>query len=181
MQRGIFSLLGLSYAQVVGISGGVAMRVSLFAILLCLSVASVAQPEIDRLIEAAEPPAGVVFEVIEGEVDALGWALPKVARLSERLRERFPDLSIAVVTHGREQFGLLAGEANGPLAQLHAEARALQGQNIGLHVCAVHASWDGNVPEDFPDYVDVAASAPAQINDYVKLGFELVRLTRDPS
>ena len=157
------------------------MRVSLFAILLCLSAASVAQPEVDRLIEANEPPAGVVFEIIEGEVDALGWALPKVARLSERLRERFPGLSVAVVTHGREQFGLLASEADGPLAQLHAEAQALRGQDIGLHVCAVHASWDDRVPEDFPDYVDVAASAPAQINDYVKLGFELIRLDEDPS
>ena len=156
------------------------MRVSLFVVMLCLSAMGIAQPQVDRLIEAAEPPAGVVFEIIEGEVDALGWALPKVARLSERLRARFPDLSIAVVTHGREQFGLLANEADGPLAQLHAEARALQGQGIGLHVCAVHASWDGNVPEDFPDYVDVAASAPAQINDYLKLGFELIRLDKHP-
>ena len=157
------------------------MRASLFAVLFFFSTAGIAQPEIDRLLKAAEPPAGVVFDIIEGEVDALGWALPKVTRLSERLRAKFPDLSIAVVTHGREQFGLLASEANGPLAQLHAEAQALQGQGIGLHVCAVHASWDGNVPEDFPDYVDVAASAPAQINDYLKLGFEVVRLRQDPS
>ena len=155
------------------------MRVSLFAILVCWSMASVAQPEVDRLIEAAGPPAGVVFEIVEGEEDALGWALPKVAELSERLRARFPDLSIVVVTHGREQFGLLASRADGPLAQLHAEAQALRGLDIGLHVCGVHAGWDGHVPEDFPDYVDVAASGPAQINDYVNLGFELIRIRPD--
>lgn len=37
-----------------------------------------------------------------------------------------------------------------------------------------HASWRGNVPEDFPDYVDVAAAAPAKVNDYRALGYVVI-------
>jgi hypothetical protein len=96
--------------------------------------------------------------------------------MSRRLRDRFPGLPIAVVTHGREQFGLLASEAAGPLAGIHAQARDLVGLDVDLHVCGVHAGWYGHGPEDFPSYVDVSASGPAQINAYEDLGYEVVRL-----
>jgi len=154
------------------------MRHSLFALLL-FSAACAAQPEVDRLLAASAPPAGVVFEIVEEDEDALAWALPLIARISERLRARFPDLPIAVVTHGREQFGLLASEAEGSLAGLHGQARDLRAAQIDLHVCGTHAGWLGHAPEDFPDYVDVSASGPAQIRDYRNLGYELIRLYRE--
>ncbi|MBT2969528.1 MAG: hypothetical protein B6D72_09030 [gamma proteobacterium symbiont of Ctena orbiculata] len=135
-----------------------------------------ADPQVDRLLEAEEEPAGVVFEIIEDDDDALGWALPKVARLSTKLRARFPELPIAVVSHGREQFGLLADEADGLLAPIHDKARQLQSEDIDLHVCGVHAGWDGYTPEDYPAYVDVSPSGPAQIRDYRNLGFVLIVL-----
>jgi hypothetical protein len=93
----------------------------------------------------------------------------------------FPELPITVVTHGREQFGLLVAENEGPLAEIHNEAQNLVASQIELHVCGVHASWDGHVPEDFPAYIDVAASGPALINDYRALGFEVVRLQHPDS
>jgi intracellular sulfur oxidation DsrE/DsrF family protein len=135
-----------------------------------------ADSQIDRLLKVEEEPAGVVFEIIEDDDDALGWALPKIARLSALLRERFPGLPIAVVTHGREQFGLLADEAEGLMAPIHGNAKQLRADDIDLHVCGVHAGWDGYAPEDFPAYVDVSASGPAQIRDYQNLGFELIVL-----
>ena len=135
-----------------------------------------ADPDVDRLLKAAETPVGVVFEIVEGEEDALRWALPEVVRLSTQLRQRFPGLPIAVVTHGREQFGLLANEAEGSLASIHDKAQQLQAEEIDLHVCGVHAGWDGYAVEDFPAYVDVAASGPAQIRDYRNLGFELIEI-----
>lgn len=150
------------------------MRHVLFSIWVFLAFPSWADPDVDRLLAADEAPAGVVFEVVESEEDALDWALPEVDRLSAALRERFPGLPVAVVTHGREQFGLLASEAEGELAPIHARARDLQGQDIDLHVCGVHAGWYGHTPEDFPAYVDVSASGPAQIRDYRNLGFELI-------
>ncbi|MEW8046159.1 MAG: hypothetical protein AB2805_06695, partial [Candidatus Thiodiazotropha sp.] len=84
------------------------MRLFFLILLLSLSSLSMADAQVDRLLEADEAPVGVVFEVIEDDDDALGWALPKIARLSAQLRKRFPELPIAVVSHGREQFGLLA-------------------------------------------------------------------------
>jgi predicted ATPase len=33
------------------------------------------------------------------------------------------------------------------------------------------------MPEDFPDYINVSAAGPIQINDYEELGYELVVLT----
>lgn len=150
----------------------------LVAALWGISTTTVASPAVEQLLAADEAPVGVVFEIVEGERDALSWALPHVKRLSERLRERFPDLTVAVVTHGTEQFGLLSSEAGGPLDAIHDEARSLRDGGIELHVCGVHASWYDNTPEDFPSYVDVAASGPAQINDYEKLGFDVIRLDR---
>jgi len=152
------------------------MRHVLLLSLLASASLALADPDVDRLLKAEETPVGVVFEIVEGEEDALHWALPEVARLSAQLRKRFPELPIAVVTHGREQFGLLANEAEGPLAPIHDKAQQLQGEGIDLHVCGVHAGWDGYAPEDFPAYVDVSASGPAQIRDYRNLGFVLIEL-----
>ena len=45
----------------------------------------------------------------------------------ERLRARFPDLPVAVMTHGSEQFSLLASEQDS-YSDLHAQVRALSGE-----------------------------------------------------
>jgi hypothetical protein len=152
------------------------MRPILFIVALALSAMAYPQSGIDRLLAGAEPPAGVVFEIVEGDEGALQAMLPAVARWARQLRARFPGLPMALVTHGREQFGLLAREAAGPLASLHEDARSLREADIDLHVCGTHAGWYGHVPEDFPSYVDVSASGPAQIRDYLNLGYERVRL-----
>jgi intracellular sulfur oxidation DsrE/DsrF family protein len=154
------------------------MRPVLFIVALLYAAAGAAQPEVERLLGEGSPPSGVVFEIVEGDEDALSWALPRVAELSRRLRARFPDLPIAVVTHGREQFGLLSREAEGSLAPIHADAQGLRASGIDLHVCGTHAGWYGHVAEDFPAYVDVSPSGPAQINDYERLDYEVVRLER---
>lgn len=130
---------------------------------------------IDGLLAEKEAPAGVVFEIIEDDEDDLGWALPRIKELSAQLRNQFPDLAIAVVTHGREQFALLES-ARDEHRDIHQQTIELGEQGIDVHVCGVHASWYGNSPEEFASYVDVSASAPAQINDYEALGFELIRL-----
>ena len=152
------------------------MRLPVLIFLLLATGLVHADAQVDRLLQAKEEPVGVVFEILEDDDDALGWALPLVARLSAQLRQRFADLPIAVVTHGREQFGLLSEDADGLMAPVHDSARQLRSKDIDLHVCGVHAGWDGYAPEDFPDYVDVSASGPAQINDYRNLGYELIIL-----
>ena len=47
---------------------------------------------------------------------------------------------------------------------------------MDVHVCGTHAGWFDVLPEDFPDYVDVAAAGPAQVNDYRALDYVLIVL-----
>ena len=146
-----------------------------FIFWLCTICLASHAAELDRLLSADQAPAGVVIEIVKGDTEGLRSALPQVRDISEQLRARFPGLPIVVVTHGAEQFGLLTATQE-RLAPIHAEARALVDADIGLHVCGAHAGRYGHTPEDFPDYVDVSPSGPAQINDYIALGYTRLRL-----
>jgi intracellular sulfur oxidation DsrE/DsrF family protein len=151
----------------------------LLASLLTTSVlAGSADQAISKLLAQETRPSGVVFEVVEGDGLALNWALPWVRDKSAALRERFPDLDIAVVSHGREQFGLLSEkrETNSG-THLLAQSLALQ-SDIPVHVCGTHASWYDKTIEDFPDYIDVAPSGPGQIRAYQDFGYELIVVGR---
>ena len=132
--------------------------------------------QITRLLAEAEPPQGVVFEIVEGDEDALERILPALRVDIRRLRERFPGLDIAVVSHGAEQFGL-ERRYRDELPGLHAAAEQLVREDgVDLHVCETHAGWYGVTAADFPDYVDVAPAGPVQISNYEALGYELIRL-----
>lgn len=152
------------------------MRALIFCLLCGLVGAVGAEPEVDALIASGEAPPGVVFEIVESDEDALAWALPRVIALTGRLRQHYPGLPIAVVSHGPEQFGLLDSNRGGAFDRIHAEAEGLGGNAIDLHICGVHAGWYGHDASDFPAYVDVAASGPAQIRDYENFGYVLIPL-----
>lgn len=136
------------------------------------------QSAVDELLKADHPPSGVVFEIIEGDGSDLRWAFTQIRSYSKQLRQRFPEVELAVVSHGAEQFGLLSKNAEA-LPQVHAMARSLDSSGIDVHVCAVHASWRDNVPEDFPDYIDVADTGPAQVRRYADLGYAVVIVAED--
>jgi intracellular sulfur oxidation DsrE/DsrF family protein len=143
------------------------------ALLVCTSAWS---SDVATVLAGKEAPAGVVFEIVGGDRGELGGLLLSVTRDIEKLRQRFPDLPIAVVTHGYEQFDLLS-ENRTTAAQAHNLVTELVNTNeIEVHVCGTHAEWQGKTPEDFPDYVNVSAAGPAQINDYVSMGYELIVL-----
>lgn len=157
---------------------GGTLSIALMLSLGAVRIAVADQQAVDALIVRDEAPSGVVFEVLAG-ADGLRWAIPQIQRYSSQLRERFANLPIAVVTHGREQFALQTSEQS-EYAEVHAKVRSLvREQEIPVHVCETHASWRGVSPEDFPDYVDVTPAGPAQINDYQSLGYELVIVERD--
>jgi intracellular sulfur oxidation DsrE/DsrF family protein len=125
------------------------------------------------------PPSGVVFEVVQGQRDALDWALPMINEQITRLRERFPNLPIAVVSHGNEQFALQQ-EAADEKRELHRTVQDLvRNEDVPVHVCGTYASLFNIGAESFPDYVDFAPSGPAQISAYLELGYE--RLVIEPS
>lgn len=130
--------------------------------------------ELNAILELKTPPDGVVIEIVTGDEDTLEWALPKAQDTIKQLRQRFPELSIAIVTHGQEMFAMLKNETRN-YQQVHKGVQSLvKEQDIELHVCGTYAGWKGQVEEDFPEYVNVAAAGPAQINDYIALGYQLI-------
>ncbi|MCG6886476.1 MAG: DsrE family protein [Proteobacteria bacterium] len=126
---------------------------------------------IKQILSTNSAPEGVVFEIATGDSNGLSWAIPKVQTYIKQLREKFPELSIAVVTHGREMFAMQETATKQNQA-VHQTVRSLtRDQDVPVYVCGTYAGWRGLAEEDFPDYVDVAAAGPAQINDFVALGY----------
>lgn len=153
-------------------------RVVVFMVLFLLvapSAFSSVESEINIILAHPEdPPVGVVFEVVEGEEDALSWALADIRKYAKILKKAFTDINIAVVSHGSEQFALMK-KNDKKYPSIHKQVKQLvNNDEIPVHICGTHASWYREDEESFPDYVDVAPVGPAQINDYVNLGYTLV-------
>lgn len=156
------------------------MRRSTFLLLampiLLLPVAAAAVPseEVERLLRADRAPTGVVFEVVSGDESQLERVLPAIREHARRLRERYPALPVAVVTHGSEQFSLLA-ENGARYGDLHALVSAFgKDDGIPVQVCGNHASYRNKGREDFPDYVDVVSAASAKLAEYRKAGYVVI-------
>ncbi len=129
------------------------------------------------LLEQKQAPAGVVFEIVSDDEDLLEELLPTLKKDIEKLRKRFPNLPIVIVTHGKEQFSLITANSKTEQTTHSLVKDLVKSSDIDFHVCETHASWYGITSEDFPDYIDVSATGPAQINDYEEMGYELIILT----
>ena len=128
---------------------------------------------VEELLARTEAPYGVVFEIVDADETALRERLPAVRSAIDRIRQRFPQTGFAVVSHGREEFALQS-RLREDYAEVHGQVRLLVDEAVPVHVCETHAGWYGVSAEDFPDYVDVAPSGPAQISHYRELGYELI-------
>ena len=132
--------------------------------------------QVKDILALQEAPAGIVFEIVTGAANSLEWALPETQKHIKELRARFPKLDIAIVTHGNEQFALKTTNDK-KYKKIHSLTQQLvQKDHVPLHVCGTYASWKNVSEEEFPDYVDVTAAGPATINDYVALGYILIKL-----
>ncbi|MCG6871298.1 MAG: hypothetical protein LJE84_03315 [Gammaproteobacteria bacterium] len=132
--------------------------------------------EIDALLKRDSAPAGVLFEIVSGDRGYLAEALPRVIRYSDALRKRFPDLPIAVVSHGYEQFALTT-EHSKDNAAAHESAKVLSlTRDIPVHVCAAFAATHNVDASEFPEYVDVVSQGPTQVQTYVEFGYEHIVL-----
>ena len=139
--------------------------------------ASTHASEIEKLLTQKEEPMGVVFEIVTGKSNSLDWALPLVKDYIGKLKKHFPEIDVAIVTHGNEQFALTSNKTK-KQTKVHSLTQQLNKEGVQLHVCGTHAEWKGLSPEDFPDYVDVATTGPAQINDYVAVGYKLIVISQ---
>jgi intracellular sulfur oxidation DsrE/DsrF family protein len=140
-----------------------------FVALLLPGLVRAATDPVESILAGAVPPPGVVFEIVDRDPRALELGLPWVTQAAQRLKVRFPQLEMALVTHGQEMFALRedAREAN---PDIHRLAEGLSREDgIPVHVCGTYAGWRGLAPEDFPDYIDVAATGPVQIRNYEAL------------
>ena len=147
------------------------IAISVLLLGLCQTVTADITTPLKQLLNQKEAPEGVVFEIITEDDDGLEWAIPRTQQYIKQLHEKFPQLAIAVVTHGREMFSLQKRDVYGA-REVHEQVQSLiQDQGITLHACGTYAGWHGLAREDFPAYVDVTASGPATINDYVALGY----------
>lgn len=130
---------------------------------------------LDEILALKEAPTGVVVEVMKPGAAELQALLPEIEDAAHRIRKRFPGLPVAVVSHGSEQFALTKKSLKKYNA-LESGVKNLVDTDIDVHVCATHASWYGITPEDYPDFIDVSPTGPAQINDYVNLGYVMLDL-----
>jgi len=141
-----------------------------------VSFAKNADNQIEQLLSLPSAPGGVVFEIVTGSTNSLGWILPKAQKLIKKLRARFPKLEIVIVTHGDEQFALKTTN-NNKYKKVHSITQQLvQKNNVQLHVCGTYANMKNVSEEEFPDYVDVTAEGPATIKDYIALGYTLIKM-----
>ncbi len=128
--------------------------------------------ELEQLLQDDAAPPGVVIEILTSDASGLEWALPRAGEAIRQLRQRFPALPVAIVSHGREEFALTRSQAGKHLAAHQLVKQLKRDDDVQLHVCGAHAEMFKISSEDFPEYVDVSASGPAQINDYKALGYE---------
>ena len=126
--------------------------------------------EVNEILAMEQSPLGVVFEIVEGDGDALEWAIPTANHYVSLLRKRFPDIGLAVVSHGSEQFGLMKSNQE-KKAEVHKTVLSLVANDVPVHVCGTHASWRGKEASDFPEYVDVAPAGPTEIKNYEEMGY----------
>ncbi len=133
-------------------------------------------PEQDRVAALLmhEPPGGVLFLVMEQDEEALTWVLPRLLHYTRQIRRKWPDLPVAVLSHGAEMMGLL--EAYRPLyPRIHEDFRQLVEElDAVFHVCGAYAALSDLTAADFPDLVDVVPFGPAEIENYRGMDFAVV-------
>ena len=143
---------------------------------LLLSYSAAWSNEINDILNEELAPSGVVFEIVSGEPGLLSELLPTVKDDIKKLRTRFPELAVAIVTHGSEQFDLLTANKSKTNLSHGLVEELVKSGDVDVHVCGTHAGWYDKAEEDFPDYVDVSTTGPAQVNDYVALGYKVILL-----
>ena len=149
----------------------------LIALIPLVHASEYSHPHIDRIVAADEPPEGVVFELVFWDENTWEWAAPMLSDLTAQLQNRFPGLDVAIVSHGAEQFQLTQSrvkEQPDAIAQLI----SLVDDGVDIHVCGTHSDWNGIPTSEYIDIVNVSPSAPAQVNDYLALGYRLIVLRK---
>jgi len=152
----------------------------MLVVMLALShVIKAANTDLGSIYIRDQAPVGVVFEIVDWDDDYLERVIPWVNQQIILLREKFPGLDVAVVSHGNEQFALLK-DADAAYPQIHSNVqRLISDHDVKLELCLGHANMKGFNQNDFPEYVDIETSGPSQIAAYEALGYDKVVVSID--
>ncbi|WP_029407689.1 DsrE family protein [Thiomicrorhabdus sp. Milos-T2] len=130
-------------------------------------------PEVQQILALNEEPDGIVFDIETLDVNALPEYAPFVRDQIMLIRQKFPNVDIAVVTHGAEEFALQK-QAKGQQKLHNLFNQLVQEEEVSIHVCGAVAGLKKLSQEDFPDFVSFSASGMAQLNDYIAIGYTVV-------
>jgi intracellular sulfur oxidation DsrE/DsrF family protein len=131
--------------------------------------------EINRILKAGQPD-GIVFLVMDYDVEAYLWVLPRLQHYVRIMREVWPQIHLVILSHGDEIISLL--EKNEPeYRSFHDNIRRLIATyDVDFQVCGAYAALSGIDESEFADFVDVVPSAPSQIKDYRQMDYKIVSL-----
>lgn len=144
----------------------------------CAEDTSEAFPELGEIQDLVrmKRPGGVVFVVMDHDTEAYEWVLPRLDRYIQIIRNKWPELPMAVLSHGDEIFSLLAANES-KYSEFHRRIRALvREEGIDFQVCGAFAALSGVEESEFADFVEVVPSAPVQMSDYRLMGYRIVHL-----
>lgn len=133
------------------------------------------EQKVNNVLAMETAPDGIVFEVVSGNRAYLKTALDRFETYQKQLKEKFPEIELAIVSHGSEQFSLTKQNQQ-KFKSTHDQVQRITDSDVPVHICETHASWYDISAEDFPDYVSVSSQGPQQIRDYQELGFLLIVL-----
>ncbi len=132
---------------------------------------------IQQILKSKKSPEGVVFEILHGAT-GLTWAIPKIKNYVSVLRKKWPNIKVAVVSHGNEQFALTKKNQL-KFKQVHTDVKQLGTEfGVPVHICQTYAEMKGVSPEAFPKYVTVSRQGPQEIKNYQEFGYILVKITQ---
>lgn len=136
-------------------------------------------PDVERILMQMTPPDGVVLEVESLSGDAMSGYTQLIQTQVDALKQRYPDMDVVIISHGRELVEFAKPQADQPPSDLlHTFETMVNTQDVTIHVCGVVAGWEGKSDQDFVDYVDVSASGEAQLNDYRAIGYDVIIVER---
>ena len=148
----------------------------IFALAFGLSAnLSANEDEVKQLLAKKAAPVGVVFEVVSWDEAYLKTALDAFEKYQKQLKKKFPEIKLAIVTHGNEQFSLTQANAK-KYANTHKQVQRITQSEVPVHICAAHATMRAIDVKAFPEYVSVSARAPEEMAKYQALGYTLIVL-----
>lgn len=131
-------------------------------------------PQVAGLINAKAEPEGVVFDIETLDPNALEHLTAYVVKQVRLVKEVYPDVDVAIVSHGSEEFALQKSAKADNLGLHSVFKQLVAAEQVSVHVCGAVGGLKQLSQEDFPDFVSYSASGMAQINDYKSLGYAVV-------